>query len=221
MPKERHSNEIKLWAPEEIWCKKRGTGVIACGKIYYKRLWKNIRYPLGKINEDEFTTHKILFECNKIALIENTLYFYRQTPGSIMRTQWTPQRLDGIAALKEQYHFFLNIGANLAVLTTKKEYTHVIYMNLRGARKAKADKNLCNNLKQMLKENINKLGTDIGISVFKHPDYYRELYPFFAPVFDLLILFHALKDGGISNTAERIKMKLLRIIANLKCRKYQ
>lgn len=214
-PQERHSNKIKLWAPEEIWCKKRVTGVIAWGKIYYKRLWKNIRYPLGKISEDEFTTHKILFECNKIALIENTLYFYRQTPDSIMRAKWSPRLLDRIDALKEQFDYFIARSHLKAAQISMKTCIEEIYNNIAGAKNSPHDyQKTIDNLRILLKENLSKHGKFAGFNYYNAAVYYKEIYPFFSPIWDLFIFIRIMKTEGWAGVHKRIQERL-------KCRRSQ
>src|SRR5699024_7279431 len=68
--------------------------------------FSKIRYPIGKIHEDEFITYKILFEHKKIAFIDAPLYAYFSNPNGIMKTKWRPERLCGIEARMEQIAYF-------------------------------------------------------------------------------------------------------------------
>lgn len=63
---------------------KRLEYTVAWNKIYHKDLFKNIRYPKGKVHEDEFTTFKLLHEAKKIGIIEEPLYYYFVRNDSIM-----------------------------------------------------------------------------------------------------------------------------------------
>ena len=49
--------------------------VVAWGKLYRKIIFKNLRFPYGKLNEDEFTTYKALFRYKSVAFLDNVLYF--------------------------------------------------------------------------------------------------------------------------------------------------
>mgnify|MGYP003311145993 CR=1 FL=1 len=84
-----------VFSMEDFYCmKKKGiTAISAWAKLYKKELFKNIRFPVGIINEDLFTTHKVLFLCDNIALVDERMYYYYMSPGSIMRSCWTPRRL--------------------------------------------------------------------------------------------------------------------------------
>lgn len=92
---------------EEYFCLKQAglNRIVAWGKLYKKDLFINKRYPVGKINEDLFTTPKVLYDCARIAVIDTCLYYYFQSEGSIMRKPWNTSRLDGIEASKELIRF--------------------------------------------------------------------------------------------------------------------
>lgn len=103
--------------PEDLWCNYRGKRIteideymvsptVAWGKLYRMELFKQIRYPFGKLHEDEFITYKILFSLDKIALVQSGLLYYFQNPQSIVGSRWNLKRLDCIEALKGQTDFF-------------------------------------------------------------------------------------------------------------------
>ncbi len=69
-------------------------------------LYSGIIYPEGKIFEDIYTTHKLLYRCNQIAVLESPLYYYFQRPNSIMTTEFNLKKLDYLQALVERVDFF-------------------------------------------------------------------------------------------------------------------
>lgn len=56
----------------------------AWNKAYKKEIFKDIKFPEGRIAEDLATTYKIIKKANKIICINNELYFYRIRNNSIM-----------------------------------------------------------------------------------------------------------------------------------------
>lgn len=62
---------------------------IMCNKLFSNRIFKNkeLRFPVGKIHEDEFLIHYIYGECNKICVLEASLYNYISRDSSIMHSQ--------------------------------------------------------------------------------------------------------------------------------------
>lgn len=80
-------------------------------KLYKTELFADIRFPVGKIHEDEFTTYKLLYKAKKIALTNEVLLYYWQRPDSIMGTSFKiKNRLHAIEAFQERADFFESIG---------------------------------------------------------------------------------------------------------------
>ena len=51
--------------------------ILAWNKLYKRKLFDNVRYPLGKIHEDEYTIHRLIDESNLIYTVPKCLYHYR------------------------------------------------------------------------------------------------------------------------------------------------
>ena len=97
---------VSVYEPEEYWLKNQTNATTAWGKLYQKKDFRELRYPEGKLHEDEFTTYRILYKYHKLAVIENPIYFYYFNPDSITKSAWSPKRLDGLEAVKNQISFF-------------------------------------------------------------------------------------------------------------------
>ena len=80
-------------------------GVPWC-KLCRAALFDGIRYPDGKIFEDIYTTHKLLYRCERIAVLDIPLFYYFQRPGSIMNAAFSMKKLDYLQALVERVEFF-------------------------------------------------------------------------------------------------------------------
>jgi len=75
--------------------------VVLWNKLYSTKLFDNIRFPVGKLHEDEFIIPKLLLRSNKI-IINKYNYYYFQSPNSIMRSDFKISRLDAIEAYEER-----------------------------------------------------------------------------------------------------------------------
>lgn len=109
-----------LYTPEEFLTS------VAWGKLYHRSCFTEIRYPVGRLHEDEFTTYRILFRQEKFAVTNAPLYFYYQNDNGIMRSKWSPRRLDAVEALKEQTDFLKLHGFQKAYAVTAAEYAATI-----------------------------------------------------------------------------------------------
>ena len=81
---------------------------VAWNKLYKKALFDEIRYPVGKIHEDEFITYKLIYNSSKITYLDTELYYYYQRADSIMGSKMTPRNLSVLEALEERAEFFEN-----------------------------------------------------------------------------------------------------------------
>ena len=74
-------------ALRKIFTEKGWYYVTACNKLYSRGLFESIRFPKGKIHEDEFTAHRLLGACSRVACIRDVGYYYVQRPGSIVHSR--------------------------------------------------------------------------------------------------------------------------------------
>lgn len=58
--------------------------VIMCNKLYRKEMFDILRFPEGRIQEDEYVNYQILYPVKKCFYTNLQLYYYRQRSGSIM-----------------------------------------------------------------------------------------------------------------------------------------
>lgn len=80
--------------------------VVVWNKIYKKYLFNKLRFPNGKINEDEFTTY-INFDNSKIiCVLGSKMYFYRKRENSIMGGRFNYRRFDAIEAYKCRVEYY-------------------------------------------------------------------------------------------------------------------
>ena len=92
---------------EQFYIEKTVNATIACGKLYKKECFQDVRFPEGKIHEDEFVTYKILFKHDFLAVIDQPLYVYFQNSDGIMHQTWNPQRMAAFDAAEEQIDYFM------------------------------------------------------------------------------------------------------------------
>ena len=82
----------------------------ACRTLCRVTLWKGLRFPEGKINEDVFVSHQLLYSSKRIVISDALLYAYYQRIGSIMRRPFTLARLDALDAWHEGIRYFEKVG---------------------------------------------------------------------------------------------------------------
>ena len=100
-----------LQAAKKIWSDEYVVFVTSWGKIYKASLFTDIRFPKGKIHEDEYTTYKLLYRASKTIFLNVPLYFYFQRNDSIM-AKASSDSLRLLDAHVERYHFFKKNNEN-------------------------------------------------------------------------------------------------------------
>ena len=90
---------------DNLYNDKSTVTTVAWNKIYKKEIFDNIRYPNGRIHEDEYVITYILEQINSIAYSSSKYYYYYQRPNSITGS-YSMKRLDILEALKERVQFF-------------------------------------------------------------------------------------------------------------------
>lgn len=79
---------------------------VAWNKLYAKELFCELRYPNGRLHEDEFITYKLLYQAGKVSWIDIPLYFYYHNPNGIILSKWSVKRMDVYDAYEERIEYF-------------------------------------------------------------------------------------------------------------------
>lgn len=83
----------------------------SCNKCYSRRLLSDIRFPIGKLAEDQGFTYKAIHRANKIYVSDAHLYNYFQRTGSISHKEYSVKLredeyemwIDRLSFLKDHY----------------------------------------------------------------------------------------------------------------------
>lgn len=78
-----------------------GIDTSAWGKLYKKFLFKDIRFPKGRLFEDAATTYKLIDNANKIAVYSKPTYNYVIRENSISNVGFSEKKLDLIKSTQE------------------------------------------------------------------------------------------------------------------------
>lgn len=111
----------------------------ACGRLYRKELFLNQRFPVGKLWEDMYVVHKILFQFRQIAVIEQPLYYYYRNPDSIIRGKWSEKKKDIITANEEEIFPFFKERYPSVYKLALNGYYEVLTGSIGMAREAACD----------------------------------------------------------------------------------
>lgn len=83
--------------------------VSVCAKIYKRDIFLNFLFREGAIYEDDASYYIFVYRANKIAILNETLYYYYMSNNSVMRNE-KPLDLAFIDIYKERIEFFRKSG---------------------------------------------------------------------------------------------------------------
>lgn len=158
--------------------------VVPWAKLYKRELFDSIRYPEGKIFEDIYVTHQILFRCSKIAIIPQKLTYYYQHPDSIMNKKYHVGKLDYLDACKNRISFFLEHGLNDLSEIAYAEYLHSLIWEYSRARDLLADKSVMESIVRRYREVYKK-----GYSSIRYPSETKRYLAAFNLNPELIVLY--------------------------------
>ncbi len=95
-----------------------GGWIPAWDKLYKKELFNNIKFPVGKINEDEAIMLKILDRTTRIVVNNNAVYNYLKRPMSITTSKFSRKKFDW---LDNSYNNLQYIKSNYPNITLQAE----------------------------------------------------------------------------------------------------
>jgi glycosyltransferase involved in cell wall biosynthesis len=105
------------------------------GNLYDIELFKILRFPFGKNNEDEFLNYRLFFLANSIVYSPKKIYYYLVRENSIMQSEYSLSRLVIIEALEERILFFDNVAEMTLKTETMNYYYHYLIAHLNKVKK--------------------------------------------------------------------------------------
>jgi glycosyltransferase involved in cell wall biosynthesis len=105
--------------------------VVVWNKVYRSWIWENLRFPIGRIHEDDYLYFRWLSIASKVLVIGEPYYLYRQTPLSLSRRPFTTDRLDLVAAREDQVRFYEECGRHELARRAKTHWYRTVSEGIR------------------------------------------------------------------------------------------
>jgi len=103
---------------------------VAWNKLYARKLFEGIRFPTGRIHEDEAVVYQLFWRAKRCVVLDHKLYFYRQRIGSIVRSPFSIRNLDAATAYQERIRFYDDHGEQALSDYTKATYCYFLRKNI-------------------------------------------------------------------------------------------
>lgn len=132
-----------------------GMAASACTKMYHKRLFENLRFKEGIIHEDEYMITDILERAKNCLYVNRELYYYIMRPGSIVKSDFTPKKMEVFIAIQYRRDYLKKVGYQ-DLLDKENTRYFITLMNLYCDARKNSYYEVCkrmeNRLKQLLDE---------------------------------------------------------------------
>ncbi len=123
---EGEDTAFRVYSADDYYCGKfHGTATpVAWNKLYARELFARLRYPVGKIHEDEFTTYRCIYQAGQVAAMDARLYGYYSNPEGITRSAWNPRRLHALEGMEGQMAFARETGNRRLLAAAAEGYLY-------------------------------------------------------------------------------------------------
>lgn len=161
-----------------------------CCKLFHKRLFQDLRLPVGRRYEDSACIYRLLYPEPTIALTRAPRYAYWMRPGSITHSRATLHSLDYCLALLEEIDFFSTRDAALyhhAIAFYFTEGVHWCHKILRKLALPRATRREL--VERYIRQPYLRYRRDFPIPLLTNRPLLRELHPCLAPLAKLLSYF--------------------------------
>ncbi len=142
----KYENVVKIYSGTELinyltYQKYQTLLPMANNKLYRRELIEHIRYPNGKIHEDEFIIHELLFHAKKVVISKAQLYEYLIREDSITGSKNNRLRRDKLEALWSRVLFLKEKGMQEQYLKAYHYYLQATIWKCKGIRNGISHKN--------------------------------------------------------------------------------
>ncbi len=173
--------------------------VVPWCKLYKRNLFQGIEYPDGKIFEDIYVTHKVIFKCKKIALLNEELFYYFYRSNSLMNMEFNLAKLDYLPALVERIDFFKENGMDNLSEIAYDELLHSLIWEYSRTRDMLHSKVGLKYVKKMFRQNYRK-----GYASKRYPDESKIFLSVFNFNPELIVLYWKI-SGKLGKLLKRKK----------------
>ena len=84
--------------------------ITAWAKLYRREVFARERFPVIKLHEDEALVYKLLYGCQKVALVDAPLYFYTDNSSGMMANRFKPEQMTMLEILDDRLAFYRENG---------------------------------------------------------------------------------------------------------------
>ncbi len=147
--------------------------VVAWNKLYRKDMLSDIRFPVGKIHEDAFTTYQLYYKADKIIHTNEKLYYYVKRDDSITGSGFSKKNLDALDMHLERTEYFRKHGlTDLYKLSAHRYMVRMIKAYWKSVSSHEIDDETVKNLLLRFRKEFKRLRYMKGLNLGQRLNFY-------------------------------------------------
>lgn len=96
-------------------------------RLFKRKIFDDIRFPTGRINDDEVTVLRAYAKCKRVVFLERSTYFYRIRKDSITTSDFSLQKMDIYYNSRDNLGFVRRLSLDLVPSAEYKTYKALLY----------------------------------------------------------------------------------------------
>lgn len=131
------------------------TGSSACNRLYKRKMIEGLRFPAGRINEDEPFMLYVYERMNRVAFLECETYYYRKRENSVTTSPFSVKMVDSFYNSRDNLEYVKQKAPELVPAAEYKYCRRMLwcYINLRRLKGDGQAERLCGQLHQEIRKN--------------------------------------------------------------------
>ncbi len=158
--------------PNRVW--------LLWDKLFRRECFEHIWMPEGRINEDNATVYKVLYEAQRVAFCDEILYFYFYNESSTVNQPFRRKHLDWLLVPEEMIRYFTEKQDPVLVDRCKRMYLSALEDMFRKVKANLNEPALERELREKLRNMYREEKKRYPITIRTHPGLMEILYPKYA-----------------------------------------
>lgn len=149
-------------------------------KIFHRDCFKNLRFPEGRIYEDNAVVYRAIYEADRIADCDTTLYYYFFNESSTVNQNFKLKHLDWLKVLEEMIPYFEQKQDTILVDKLNRSYLFSLTDLYQKVAQHLNEPAVLTELKSKLKKQYTGEKKKYPITIQTHPNVIEILHPGYA-----------------------------------------
>lgn len=154
-PQERERKGVQCLSAQEAMKGVLLSGSAVWNRLFKREIFREIRFPVGRVNDDEVVALHAYAECERIVFLDEDTYYYRIRSNSITTSKFSLRKVDCYYNSADNLEFIKKVCPELVPCAEFKYIKAMLYsyVNLKRMKKDEKAKGVLKDIKKDIKAN--------------------------------------------------------------------